>query len=142
MPITNNYILTINDKFINADKVIMTTNMGIRLIIPHIIQSQFSKIISFNHLKIYYQYADNNTSSLDYISNDDDKLYKSVINEKKLAINLLNAYINKNKISKYEYQNWRNAYHINKFKIKTNFYNNLERNVPVTKIKETKVRTK
>lgn len=124
MPITNNYILTVNDKFINADKVILTSNMGIHLIIPPIIQKQFLKIESFNYLKIYYQSPDKKISTLDYITKDQDILYESIIQNKETAINILNAYLNnKDKILKYTYQNWKNAYHINKYTIETNFYN-------------------
>jgi len=125
MPITNNYILTINDKFINADKIIMTSNMNIRLIIPNIIKSQFAKIESFNQLRIYYQYAnDKDILSLDYICKDDDLLYESIIKNKKSTIKLLNAFLqSKYKISKYAYLDWKSAFHINKFKIKTDFYN-------------------
>ena len=123
MPITRNYLLLIDDKLINADKVILTTNMNIHLILPQLIQSQFTKIDSFNHLKIYYQSDDNNLSSIDYITNNNDILYESIILNKKSTINLLNKFFNnKIKISKYTYHDWKNAYHINKYTIETDFY--------------------
>jgi hypothetical protein len=48
MPLTNKYLLKVNDIFINADKLILTSTMNIRLKIPHIITSQFTNILSYN----------------------------------------------------------------------------------------------
>jgi monoamine oxidase len=47
MPLTNKYLLKVNDIFINADKLILTTNMNIKLKIPEIIATQFNHIISY-----------------------------------------------------------------------------------------------
>ena len=105
MPLTNNYVLKINDIYINADVLILTTNMNIKLKIPPIIQSQFNKIKSYNVLQI--------------ISKNNNNLYKLVISNDKLASSLIKQKFN---IDKYSYINWQNAYHINQSKIKTNFY--------------------
>ena len=93
MPITNNYILSINDIFINANKLILTTNMNIQLRIPPIIQSQFKFIKSYNLLKIC-------TPKKSY----DDIDYPIII---------------KTKLAKYSY---KNAYNINQKRIQINFY--------------------
>jgi len=58
MPITNNYMVTINDKFTSVDKIILTTVKDIQLIINKKIQSQLTKFQSYNWLKI--DYAENN----------------------------------------------------------------------------------
>jgi hypothetical protein len=117
MPLTNNYILKINDIFINADKVILTTNMNIKMTIPRIIYSQFAKIKSYNQLHILFK-----TSNINYIASNDDKLYQAIILNNRSSINLLQKYLNDSKISEYRYINWKNAYHISKQELTTDFY--------------------
>lgn len=69
-PLTNKYLLMVNDNYINADKVIIATNSkgcreNIRFNIPKEIYSQFDYIKSFNHLKLFtYHTSSINTSNI------------------------------------------------------------------------------
>jgi len=86
MPITNKYLLQINDSYINADKVIITTNISIkkmRLNIPNQITSQLDNIRSLPWLKIFTLHSDDLRQLLD----------NKMIQTKLLFTNI---YINKN----------------------------------------------
>ena len=57
MPLTNKYLLKVNDIFINADKLILTTNMNIKLTIPKQISSQFDHIVSYTEYTTKWENA-------------------------------------------------------------------------------------
>lgn len=122
MPITNNYMLTIDDVFINANKIILTTAKNIKLIIDNKIKSQLDKILLFNWTKINYKTESNTlTNYIDYFSTHNDKLYKQIIQDKVLPDQLIDIYQNK-PIIDYTYINHPNSYLICKQPLITNFY--------------------
>ena len=123
MPITNNYMLSINDRFINADKIILTTANNIKLIINKDIKSQLNKIQLFNWIKIKYNTNKKKSNYIDYISSDNDNLYNLIINDKVSPSQLLDVSDNK-PIINYSYKNYPNSYMINKQRLVTNFYVN------------------
>lgn len=71
MPLTNSYLLMINDVYINAHKVILATNsniQNIRLNLPKPILNSIFNIRSFESIKIFTQHE---KSVLDYIKLND-----------------------------------------------------------------------
>jgi hypothetical protein len=121
MPITNNYLLTIDDRFVNADKIILTTNKNIQLIINKDIKSQLDKIQLFNWTKIKYRTKTSKNNLIDYISTHDDKLYKQIILNKILPNQLIDIN-HKTPIIKYTHIDYPNSYLICRQTLNMNFY--------------------
>jgi len=121
MPLTNNYMLTINDTIISADKIILTTISNIQLIIQKKITNQLYKFKSYNWLKIKYKTDKDKIEQIDYISSDNDKLYKSIILNTVSANQLFDVFLKK-PILKYTYTNHPRSYFIINQRPKTNFY--------------------
>ena len=105
MPLTNNYLLKINDNLLNVDKLILTTNFNIKLNINSNIINQFTKIKSYN----YYKYIIQTNNKLFYPNYTLKQNSKNIISNFESNIN-------------YRYIRWNNAYHVNQSIINYDFY--------------------
>ena len=147
---TNKYLLVINNNYINADKLIIATDISIKnikLSIPDIIYDQFEYIKSFPYLKLITKHnnkitlknnillsksifsnirkLDDYTLSMDYIigNNADILLELLKTDNNELLTNILKNVIKDiPDIIKFNYCFWKNGYHINTKILKTNFY--------------------
>lgn len=154
LELTNKYLIMVNDRYINADKLIIATNISIkniRLSLPKTITRQFNYIKSFPYIKLITTHSskitdiktneilllkslfsnirkiDNITLSMNYIIGDNANILFELLktNNNDLLTKLLQNIIkNIPPVKKFKYCYWLNGYHINTKILKTNFYKN------------------
>ena len=151
---TNKYLIMVNDRYINADRLIIATNISIkniRLSLPKTITRQFNYIKSFPYIKLITTHSskinqiksneillskslfsnirklDDITLSMDYIIGDNANILFEVLkkNNSDLLSKLLQNIIKDiPSVKKFKYCFWSNGYHINTKILRTNFYKN------------------
>lgn len=154
LELTNKYLIMVNDRYIETDRLIIATNISIkniRLSIPKIITKQFDYIKSFPHLKLITTHTnkiseiksnelillkplfsnirkiDDITLSMDYIIGDNANILFELLktNDNDLLTKILQNIIkNLPPVKKFKYCFWSNGYHINTKILKTNFFRN------------------